>query len=217
MRWRVATHLNLNRRGAPGSGLPGLYVRDKTNHMKPDAPRLIRAAPATVIIFSVLFSPALLLGVLLIVRGQQIPEALGLVALYAGAVYWVCSPSVELAANRLVYRSLFKRAEIEISQVSRVTMSANPAPTVMLRRKDGGTPLSFIVKPFSKPGIVAMFRHIREYSADAQFDGISHDMGEGDFESITKETISTRNLIRIALTVSGSALAAALARAVFKH
>ncbi|MBN8460150.1 MAG: hypothetical protein J0M04_20170 [Verrucomicrobia bacterium] len=169
------------------------------------------------IIFSVLFSPALLLGVLLIVRGQQIPEALGLIALYAGAVYWVCSPSVELGTNRLIYRSLFKRAEIDISQVKRVTMSANPAPTVTLMRKDAGTPLAFIVKPFSKPGLVAMFRHIREYCPEVQFDGISHDMSVGDFESITMEAISTRNLIRIALTVSGSALAAALARAVFKH
>ncbi|MBK1884725.1 hypothetical protein JIN85_20100, partial [Luteolibacter pohnpeiensis] len=194
-----------------------LNVRDKTNQMHSDAPRLIRAAPATVIIFSVLFSPALLLGVLLIVRGQQIREALGLVALYAVAVYWVCSPSIELAANRLIYRSLLKRAEIDLSQVSRVTMSANPAPTVTLTRKDGGTPLSFIVKPFSKLGIVAMFRHIRERSPDVQLDGISHDMSEGDFGTITKEAISTRNLIRIALTVSGSALAAALARAVFKH
>lgn len=185
--------------------------------MNSDAPRQLRAAPATVIIFSVLFSPALLLGVLLIVRGQQIPEALGLVALYGGAVYWVCSPSVELGDNRLIYRSLFKRAEIEISQVYRVAMSANPAPTVTLIRKDGGTPLSFIVKPFSKTGIVAMFRHIREHSPEVQLDGISQDMSTEDFATITKEAISTRNLIRIALTVSGSVFAAALARSVFRH
>jgi hypothetical protein len=186
--------------------------------MNSETPRLIRVAPATVIIFSVLFSPALLLGALLIFRGQQIPEALGLVAFYAGAVYWVCSPSVELGDSRLIYRAPFKRAEIEISQVDRVVMSANPAPTVTLTRKGGcGAPLSFIVKPFSKPGVVAMFRHIREHSPEVRLDGISQDMSAGDFASITRETVSTRNLIRIALAVSGSALAAALARAAFKY
>jgi hypothetical protein len=41
-------------------------------------------------------------------------------------------------------------------------------------------------------------------------------MSAGDFESINKETISTRNLVRIALGVGGSALAAALAKAVFQ-
>ena len=184
--------------------------------MNTETSRLIRVAPATVIIFSVLFSPILLTGVLLIFRGEQIRDALGLIACYVGAIYWVCSPTVELGEQRLIYRALFQRKAIEISEIGRVSMGVKPAPTVTMMRKGGGSPLSFIVKPFSKAGVVAMFRHIREKNPEVQMDGISQDMSAGDFESINKETISTRNLVRIALGVGGSALAAALAKAVFQ-
>jgi hypothetical protein len=186
--------------------------------MNADTPRLIRVAPATVIIFSVLFSPALLVAFSMIARSQPLPQTLALIAFYIAAVYWVSSPSIELDESRLVYRTLLKRQEIEFSEIEQVIMSANPAPTVTLTRKgNGGSSLSFIVKPFSKPGVAAMFSHIREHNPKAQFDGISQDMSTGDFASITKETLSTRNLIRIASTVGGSAFASALVRALMKH
>lgn len=184
--------------------------------MNPAPPHLIRVAPATVIIFGLIFSPALFLGGLLITRGQQIPEALGLIVFYLGFVYWICSPSIELGEDRLVYRALFKRNEVQISNVERIAMHANPAPTLTLTRKDGGSPLSFIVKPFSKSGIVAMIRHIREWSPEVQLDGISQDMSQGNFDSISKETLSTRNLIRIALGIGSFALGAAVVRAILR-
>src|SRR5579871_5508811 len=184
--------------------------------MDPASPRIIRVAPATVIIFSVLLSPALFVGALLIWRGQQIPEALGLCAAYITFVYLICSPSVELAPNRLIYRSFLKRRAIALSEVVEVKAGAPLAPTLQLLRKGGhGEPFSFIIKPFSKLGVVAMLHHIQTFCPEAQFDRITKDMSVGDFRSITRETISSQNLIRSALILGLSMITAAIVRVLF--
>lgn len=186
------------------------------NNMESTSPRIIRAAPATVIIFSVLFSPALLLGGLLIWRGQQFPEAIGLCFIYILGVYAICSPAVELSHNQLIYRLPWKRRRIILSEVVGVSMSARPAPTLKLSKGNGQEEsLSFVLKPFTKGGVVTIFDHIRRYCPTARFDGISKDMSSGDFSSITQETISSRNLIRIVVIVGSSAVAAAIAQMLF--
>ena len=182
--------------------------------MDPASTRFIRVAPATVIIFSVLLSPALIVGALLIWRGQQIPEALGLCVVYIAFVYLICSPSVELTPNRLIYRSFLKRKAIALSEVVEVKMGALVAPTIQLFRKSSpGVPFSFIVKPFSKLGVVTMLHHIRTFCPEARFDRITDDMSVGDFRSITRETISSQNLMRFALILGSSIITTAVVRA----
>ena len=177
---------------------------------------IIRVDPATVIIFSVLLSPALITGSFLLWRGQQIADGLGLCAAYVAFLYWICSPSVELAPNELIYRSLLQRKAIMLSDVTGVSISARPAPTLELKRGPGKGPrFSFIVKPFSKSGVVALLHHVRTFAPEASFDGIARDMSAGDFKTVTRETISTQNLIRIAFAIGASSVAAALARALF--
>jgi hypothetical protein len=183
-----------------------------------DSPRVIRVAPATVAIFAVVFCPLLLTATLLISRGQQIPHALGLCAAYIGVVGWFCSPSIELSPNRLAYRTILRRRSIVLSEVVRVSTSANPAPTIAFKQnRRAGRPLAFIVKPFSKRGVTAMLQHVREYSPQAQFDRIAADMAAGDFHSITKETISSRNLLRIAIVAAVAVFGTAIARMLLHH
>jgi hypothetical protein len=178
--------------------------------------RIIRVAPATIIIFSVLFSPALFLASVLIWRGQQIPEALCLCAAYIAFVYLICSPSVELTTSQVTYRSFLNQRSIAFADIAAVSMTANPAPTIELMRKQPhGRTFSFIVKPFSKSGVVSLLNEIRANCPEARFDAVANDMSTGDFRSITRETISSRNLMRIALIVGSAAFAAAIARVLF--
>ena len=182
--------------------------------MNSTSPRIIRVDPATVIIFSVLFSPALLMAVLLIWRGQQIPEALGLCVVYVVMVYWICSPSLELGQDQLTYHAFLTQKTIALSEVTGVKMSASPAPTIHLVRKQHGvSSFSFIIKPFSKLGVVALMHHLRSHCPGARFDEIANDLDRGDFGSVTRAAISTRNMIRFVVAGASATFAAAIVRA----
>ena len=182
------------------------------------SPSLIRVDPATVIIFSILFSPALICGVMLLWKGTQIRDGILLCATYGAAVYWICSPTLELLPGKLIYRALFKKLSVDLEKVGSVEIVSAPAPTLELRETGSGNLLtSFIVKPFSKAGVGAMLQHIRDASPSATFDKVSDDMSQGDFRSVTRQTLSARNLIRLASTVAGSSFAVALAKALSHH
>ena len=79
---------------------------------------------------------------------------------------------------------------------------------------NGKAPFAFIIKPFTKNGVACMMQHIRTSCPEARFDAISDDLLRADFGSVTRETLSTRNLIRIAVTVGGAAIASAIIRAI---
>jgi hypothetical protein len=186
--------------------------------MDSTSPRIIRVDPATVIIFSVLFSPALFMSLMLIWRGQQIPDGIALFALYVVGVYWICSPSIELDQHKLTYRALLKRGTIMLSEVAAVKISANPAPTILfLRKKPATDSFSFIIKPFSKAGVVALLHHLREGCPGARFDEIAIDLSNDDFDSITRATISTRNLIRIVFSGALAAFIYGMVRTLLHH
>jgi len=92
-------------------------------------------------------------------------------------------------------------------------MSANSAPTIELLQEGSGTKsASFIVKPFSKSGIIASLSQIRSSCPDAQFDNVTNDMSGGNFESITREAMSSQNIIRIALGAGTTMFALVIVR-----
>ena len=178
--------------------------------------RIIRVCPATVIIFSVLLSPLLFPAVSMILRKQQLAEAVGFCAAYFGFLYVVCSPTVELSRDGLVYKALFKRRAIAFSEIRGVRMSAHPAPTLELKRLGAhAQPFSFIVKPFSKAGVIAILSDIRSNCPDANFDDVSNDMEHGDFKYITREAIASQNIFRIVLIVGTTAFLVAIGRVLF--
>ena len=179
--------------------------------------RIIRVSPATVIIFSVAFSPLLFVGLLCIFKTGQPWTAVFLCALYAAAIYAICSPTVFLTDTTLRYRNLLKSRSVDLSTVIKASVTARPAPTLELRSTSSRDPFTFIIKPFSKKGVTCIMQHIRAMSPRAHFDKISEDLSHADFASVTREAISIQNLIRIALTVGGASLAAALLRALYHH
>ncbi len=185
--------------------------------MNPSEQKTIRVAPATAVIFSILFLPFLFAGVVTLFKSaDQRLTGLFLCALYPIAIYWICSPTVVLNHEALTYRALFTRHSINLSTVARATVTARPAPTLELYTANSSSqrPLIFIIKPFSKSGVACIMQHIRTFSPDARFDTISDDLLRADFASVTRETLSTRNLVRIAMTVGGAAVASAIFRAV---
>jgi hypothetical protein len=180
----------------------------------PAAGAVLRVAPATVIIFAVLFSPALGACGVLLWKGQQAIDAAFLVVLYALAVAFMCDRTVELAPGALVYRVLFVRKRVSLSAVCEVRVTPRPAPWLELRREGERQPVpAFILKPFTQAGVTAILRHVVAAAPTAELDPIAADLCQGRFDSLTRETLRARNLMRIVLTVAGAAIAAALARA----
>ena len=179
----------------------------------PEATVTVRVDPLTAAIFSALFSPALILGVGLLWRGRALADGLLLCACYVGGVYGICSPAVVLAPGRLAYRSLLGRREIALAGVDSVSVESRPAPTLVLRQGGpGGGSLAFIIKPFSRHGVSAMLQHVRRECPGARFDRVSGDLGRGDFRSVTRQTVSTQNLMRLVIVAAGGAVLAAVVR-----
>jgi hypothetical protein len=179
--------------------------------------KIIRAAPATVIIFSILCLPLLFAGLVTLFKSTDQPlTGLLLCALYPSVVYWICSPTVILDQDALTYRALFTRRTIDLSSVTQATVAARPAPTLELRATNSTAraSLAFSIKPFTKNGVACMMQHIRTSCPNARFDAISDDLLRADFGSVTRETLSTRNLIRSAVTVGGASLAYAIFRVI---
>ena len=183
-----------------------------------NTPIVVKIAPATLIIFSILFSPVLIAGLTLLWKGGQLRDGFLLCCLFGLAVYGICSPNVELLPGKLIYRALFKKKSVNLAQVRYVAIASRPAPTLELSGTSKNPPLiSFIVKPFSKVGVAAILHHIQTESPAAQFDAVSADMKAGDFESVTRQTLAFRNILRIVSTVAGSAFGVIVGRILFHH
>jgi hypothetical protein len=160
----------------------------------------VRVSKSTVIIFAIIFLPLLLWGTSLLWSTGQTEKGVLISIGYVFMVYWVCSPSIELIPGGIIYRALFRRREIDLSTVSEVSVSANPAPSLVFQTaKRGGDLFRFMIKPFSKAGLVAVLHHIRQSNPSIRFDKFAEDMSNADFRSVTREAIVTRNLLRIAL------------------
>jgi hypothetical protein len=122
----------------------------------------VRVSKSTVIIFAIIFLPLLLWGTSLLWSTGQTEKGVLIGIGYVFMVYWVCSPSIELIPGGIIYRALFRRREIDLSTVSEVSVSANPAPSLVQTAKRGGDLFRFTIKPFSKAGLVAVLHHIRQ-------------------------------------------------------
>ena len=146
-------------------------------------------------------------------KGTQLRDGFVLCGIYGLAVYWICSPSVELSPGRLVYKALMKKMSVDLSSVGSVVIASRPAPTLELREASNTPPLiSFIVKPFSKVGVAAILHHIQAERPIAQFDAVSTDMKAGDFASVTRQTLSTRNIMKIVSRAAGGSFAAVVVK-----
>lgn len=173
----------------------------------------IRVAKSTIILFSIIFLPLLIWGTSLIWNTAKIAEGAVIIAGYGLAVYWASSPAIELLPGRIVYRALFRRKEIPLSKVSKVSAVARPAPSLAFATADPEQPLTtFIIKPFSKNGIVALLRHVRHSSTSIRFDSVTEDLSKADFRSITRETTASRNLLRLAILAGATAFGASVIR-----
>ena len=67
-----------------------------------NTPIVVKIAPATLIIFSILFSPVLIAGLTLLWKGGQLRDGFLLCCLFGLAVYGICSPNVELLPGKLI-------------------------------------------------------------------------------------------------------------------
>jgi hypothetical protein len=171
---------------------------------------VVRTALSTVAIFSVLFCPSLLAGLLALSRGH-VRDGTLLCAAYVALVLWMASYRVELVPGLLVYRTLLTRREIDLSNVTASSVESRPAPTLVLRsgsRKLG----EFIVKPFTREGVAAILEHVRASSPGVKLDRSAEAMRLGDFSVVTRQAIQAVNLLRIVLVVAGALLLAAFLR-----
>jgi hypothetical protein len=175
--------------------------------------RIIRAAPATVIIFSIIFSVCLFNGLLCIFMTGQLWTGLIFCALYPAAVLAICSPTVIITNNTLTYRNLLGSRSIDLSSVTKVSVTARPTPTLQLFSAHMRKPFSFYIKPFSRTGVTYIMHRIRMSAPNARFNVISHDLTNNDFSSMTRETIKTQNLIRVIAILGGTSIALGLVRA----
>jgi hypothetical protein len=174
---------------------------------------VVRVAPVTIVIFSVMGLPALLAALQLFWHGEQLRDASLLCAAYLVFVWWIASHRVELAPGRLVHRTLFTRKEIDLSRVVRASIVARPAPTLELRRAGSREVVSaFIVKPFSKAGVAAILEHVRASSPGVKLDPVAEAMRKGDFDLVTRETIKATNLLRLVVVVVAALVGAAIFR-----
>jgi hypothetical protein len=182
-----------------------------------DSRQIIRAAPATIVIFSVLCSSVPLVALLLFWRGQQLPEAVLLCGIYVGVVSWICSPTVELRPGRLLYRTLFTRVEIDLADVVSASIAANPGPKLELRGPGKGQVLgAFGVKVFSREGVAAILGHVRESSPGVDLDTFAESMRQGRLDLVTRETLRSANWLRGVWLIIGVMVAVGLGRTLLR-
>ena len=182
-----------------------------------EATTIIRVDKATVIVFSIIFLPLLCGGGAMLWETAHIAQGIAACMGYVFLIYWVCSPSIELCPGHVGYRTLFRRSKIDLATVAKVFTKANPAPTLVFQNKDGHVGLKFIIKPFSRHAIVALFRHIRQANPTIRLDAASEHMSQADLSVVTRQAITTTNLLRIALMVGTTTLGASLIRLLLQH
>lgn len=174
---------------------------------------VLRVDPRTVIIFSVMLSPALFVAAELLWSGRQLPHAALLCGLYAMVQWWMCGRTVELVPGRLIYRVFFTTKVIDVSNVAAAEVVARPAPTLELRHEGSCQAVpAFIVKPFSRTGVAAILDHIRQSSPNVKLARVAQDMSQGRFDTITREAVKAMNLLRLVLLVAGMLVAGVVVR-----
>lgn len=167
-------------------------------------PRVLRVAPATVAIFSVMLSPSVAMALLLLSRGTQLWDAALLSVLYVATLYGMCARTVELAPGQLVCKTGPLRKRIDLSRLVAARIVARPALTLELRFEGAAAyRRAFTVKPFTKAGVSAILHHLRQCRPDVEYSGIAENMVHGDFDRVSREAIKAMNLLRMALLVAG--------------
>ena len=172
---------------------------------------VIRVAKSTVWVFSIIFLPLLIWGSSLVWNTPRVAEGTLCISGYVFLLYWICSRTIELASGRIVYKTIFKREDIDLYAVSRISSGADPAPFLSFKLTEKEKrPFTFRIKPFSRNGIVAILYHARRFNPSIRFDAVTEDMSKADFGSITRETLASRNLLAIAMLSAAITLGAAL-------
>jgi TM2 domain-containing membrane protein YozV len=175
---------------------------------------VVRISPATAIIFSLIFSPAIIVGLAKIFE-SQIGAGLGICAIPLLLLYWICSPAVHLTDKTLTYHNGFTQRSIDLESIIKVEVIARPMPVIRLCQGRSKY-FEFNLKPFSKNGAAFILHYIKSHVPNAQFDSISSNIEQGDFESVTRETLKLQNWIRFFATLVGMALTGVLIK-VFLH
>jgi hypothetical protein len=176
---------------------------------------VVRISPATAIIFSFIFSPVIIVGLAKIFE-SQISAGLGICAISLLLLYWICSPAVHLSGKTLAYhKGFFIRRCIDLESIVKVEVIARPMPVIRLCQGRSKY-FEFNLKPFSKNGATFILHYIKSHVLNARFDSISSNIGQGDFESVTRETLRLQNWIQFFATLVGMALTGVLIK-VFLH
>lgn len=177
------------------------------------APQVVRVARATIVIFSILFGPFLAASIVLLWRSEQVRESLLFGAVYVAALYWMCGRSVELLPpSRGVQAQGIRSRRRRLSLGRRPTGSDALFPVCRLERGVQSVRREAVLAR----GVAAILQHIRNSNPTAEFDPIAADMSAGDLESITRETLSARNLLLLVLTAAAPVLGAALGRTLLR-
>jgi len=147
--------------------------------------RQLHVGMATVLLFSVLFSPLLWVAIMAIGGQHQPVQAVFFLMAYFAGMYCVCSPSIELRPGHLLYRTFFYRLDIDLQTVTAVSVATHPGLMLKLRRESQPA-IALSIKPFAQEDIVVLLGHIQRESSNATFDPLSQSLGRGFFESINQ-------------------------------
>ena len=172
----------------------------------------VHVAFATVVIFSIIFSPAWIFGTEAIFKHNY---SGGFGCLIGGLFFflWICSATVYFEDGKLTYSMFFFiRRSVDLETVTKVKTVANPAPTLVLQQRHS-KPFKFVIKPFSKAAVAVIMHHIKLHAPNAEVDRISADLEEGDFASVTREALRVQNLFQLFGLVIGTMFVVAFAQA----
>lgn len=172
------------------------------------------ADPATVVIFSILFSPALfLVGVLAAKRAQPV-EATLVCGLYLVGVFFLGGRTVELRPGELVQTVLLVPRRTDLRRMGEARFTADPAPVLELWRA-GAEERAFAMylKAYSLAGVAALLAHLRACSPGIALDGFEAFERVPEPERIARENARTLNLLRAVVAVALGFVAAAWVRA----
>jgi hypothetical protein len=179
----------------------------------PNEKIIVRVSPVTAVIFSIIFSPAIIIGLVKVFEYQQIGGGFAFCALPIFFIYWICSPTVSLEDKTLTYSiGFFARRSINLESATRVEVTARPTPVLKLFQGHSKH-IEFIIKPFSKTGVTFILHYIKSHAPNAQFDSISSDLEHGDFVSVTREAMRLQNWLQFFSTVAGSSFLVAFSQA----
>ncbi len=177
----------------------------------------VRTSPTTVVVFSILWAPFVLAGLTCLSPSSSQPlTGLALCACYPVAVWIACSSSVTLRPEIIVHRSLFAERYINLETVAQVYVTALPAAKLTLVDQEGKG-LTFRIKPFSRTGVAAILAHVAAAVPNAAFNETAIDLARGDFDSVTRESIHSWMVFRVAFGFGIAILIGEVLRAVFDH